>query len=295
MPGRRREERVPVHDTVPQDAAEKLDDADDLQHGVLQNLDEYRPHRLALTALRERRLTRIEVLVPCLRRGVLEPQIHHDPEGPHEDGRKEKHPPVLVDTASARAKHDTDKVAEPVEFSLNLLARGRHDGASEVEGEVDARRDDPPEDGGKIPAFLHVEPRCLRRDDGNRAVALKVHVYTVEEADQLHGGKFPSPHLLAVDDDTHEDVRHHGAEDADEHPRASADLVYERPGHEERETVDDGTPHEDVAELRLGHARLAERALSNGQIVPAEVERCVGERHGQPVDAAPEPKRPCQV
>ena len=161
------------------------------------------------------------------------------------------------------------------------------DGFAPVKREVDAKRDEDPEDRAESAAFTHVEPVRVDLDDRNRAKALEVHVRHVKHDEgPEHGRVRHLAALLRPHREAHEQVRGGGAEGGREDGEPSALPVRERAVHDKGNAIHHGPGAEDPVEVP-DHLLAAEGLHAHLQVVTPPVEEGVGRAQNEPVDGSP--------
>ena len=281
----------PVHDPVAEHARTELDPRDGEDHRVGEHFLEHRLQGKPVFLLVRRGVAQVEVLETRPRGLVPDDRQVDQEEEEEKHGRDEEDPPGPVPLPGSRPDEFPEGFSEPSQgFRGRGSGGGGRDDSADVEGHVDPRRDQDPEDAPEGSSLPHVEPVGVDLHDGHGPETLEIHVARVEKredqedrvvarlgVEEVHGGQ--------AQEEVHDRRPGGGHEDGE----PASQPVRKGSVEKEGDPIDHGPDPEDPAELFLGH-QVAQGGLGHGQVVPAHVEEHVGEPQGQPVGQAPGPE-----
>ncbi|EAU64321.1 200 kDa antigen p200, putative [Stigmatella aurantiaca DW4/3-1] len=256
--GRLRELGVPLHDGVAHVATAELDEQDDNDRGVAHHPREHGDQSQPRAGIARGGIRGVEVRVPGIARRVPDDEEVQHHEGQQNGGRHEEHP---------------------------VGGRRFDDHRAPVVGEVHAQRDEDAEHPAQQPPLPDVEPGRVHLDDGDGAKALEVHVGRVEDRQRRHepSRRLPVLGQHGVHHRAHQHVAHRGARRRQQDRLAASQPVRQRAVEQERHAIDDGSPEEDGAKVRVRRP-AAHRAGGDVHVVAPHIEERVRHPQGEPVE-----------
>src|SRR5258708_140594 len=211
-----------------------------------------------------------------------EPPVHKRPE--NKDGcGNEEYRPRGINPAALHGKKLLEQIPKPA--ALACLAHFGHAdyGLPPIEGKIDTEGYEGPEYSSENSALSHMKPVGLYLNDGNRPVALKIHVDRVDCGKRCHSSDLHLVGYQKVSEHPHRNVGKRGAQCRNDNAFLAPNLIHQGTVHEEGYAINEGANSKNPPKILVGHHR-AERSFGDGQIIPSHVEEGVGHAQGQPID-----------